>query len=149
MQDIPKLVRYVILTCHSYVTVYIYPRYCHLKSLASYFGLQLFSLSHKHLDEEIYMKQPEGFHIGAPNQVCRLRKSLYGLKQSAQQWNKKLHSALTEMGFSQIESDHSVYIYSNGEVWIIVPIYIDDITLASKSSTVIDKSSSFPTLQMS
>jgi len=40
-------VRYVILTCHSYVTVYIYPRNSHLKSLASYFGLQLFSLSHK------------------------------------------------------------------------------------------------------
>ena len=78
------------------------------------------------LDEEIYMKQPEGFHIGAPNQVCRLHKSLYGLKQSARQWNKKLHSALTEMGFSQIKSDCSVYIYSNGEVRIIVPIYIDD-----------------------
>jgi hypothetical protein len=91
------------------------------------------------LDEEIYMKQPEGFHIGNPNQVCRLRKSLYGLKQSARQWNKKLHSALTEMGFSRIESDRSVYIYSNGEVRIIVPIYIDDITLASKSSTAIDK----------
>jgi len=35
------------------------------------------------LDEEIYMEQPEGFHIGGPNKVCRLRKSLYGLKQSA------------------------------------------------------------------
>jgi hypothetical protein len=35
------------------------------------------------LDEEIYMKQPEGFHIGGPNKVCRLHKSLYGLKQSA------------------------------------------------------------------
>src|SRR6266540_7569644 len=35
-------------------------------------------------------RSTEGFHIGAPNQVCRLRKSLYGLKQSAQQWNKKL-----------------------------------------------------------
>jgi hypothetical protein len=44
------------------------------------------------LDEEIYMKQPEGFHIGSPHQVCRFRKSLYGLKQSACQWNKKLHS---------------------------------------------------------
>ena len=39
----------MILTCHSYVTVYIYPRNSPLKSLASYFGLQLFSLSHKHL----------------------------------------------------------------------------------------------------
>jgi len=91
------------------------------------------------LDEEIYMKQPEGFHMGSTNQVCRLRKSLYGLKQSARQWNKKLHSVLTELGFSRIESDRSVYIYSNGEVRIIVPIYIDDITLASKSSTAIDK----------
>jgi len=41
------------------------------------------------LDGEIYMKQPEGFQIGDPNKVCRLRKSLYGLKQSARQWNKK------------------------------------------------------------
>ena len=91
------------------------------------------------LDEEIYMKQPEGFHIGSSHQVCRLRKSLYGLKQSARQWNKKLHSVLTELGFSRIESDRSVYIYSNGEVRIIVPIYIDDITLASKSPAAIDK----------
>ncbi len=91
------------------------------------------------LDEEIYMKQPEGFHIGSPTKVCRLRKSLYGLKQSARQWNKKLHSVLTELGFKRIESDRSVYIYSNGEVRIIVPIYIDDITLASKSPAAIDK----------
>ena len=41
-------VRYVILTCHSYVTVYIYPRYSHLKSLASYFGLQV-SRTHPHV----------------------------------------------------------------------------------------------------
>jgi hypothetical protein len=91
------------------------------------------------LDEEIYMKQPEGFNIGSPNKVCPLRKSLYGLKQAARQWNKKLHSVLTELGFKRIESDRSVYIYSNGEVHIIGPIYIDDITLASKSSSAIDK----------
>jgi hypothetical protein len=48
------------------------------------------------LEEEIYMLQPEGFHEGGPNKVCRLRKSLYGLKQAARQWNKKLHSFLTD-----------------------------------------------------
>jgi hypothetical protein len=57
------------------------------------------------LEEEIYMNQPEGFHIGSPSKVCHLRKSLYGLKQSARQWNKKLHSVLTELGFKQIQSN--------------------------------------------
>jgi hypothetical protein len=51
------------------------------------------------LEEYIYMRQPEGFHEGGPNKVCRLRKLLYGLKQSARQWNIKLHTALTQMGF--------------------------------------------------
>ena len=75
------------------------------------------------------MKKSEGFHIGSPNEVCRLHRSLYGLKQSACQWNKKLHSVFTELGFKHIESDCSVYVYSNGEIQIVVPIYIDDITL--------------------
>jgi len=91
------------------------------------------------LDEEIYMKQPEGFHIGGPNKVCRLRKSLYCLKQYAQQWDKKLHSVLTELVFKRIESGCSDYIYFNGEVCIIFPIYVDNITLVTKSPAAIDK----------
>jgi hypothetical protein len=71
--------------------------------------------------------------------VCRLKKSLYDLKQSAHQWNIKLHAALTEMGFKKIESDTSVYIYTNGEVKMFVPIYIDDITIASKSTPAIER----------
>ena len=86
--------------------------------------------------DKIYMKQPEGFHIGGFKKVCRLHRLLYGLKQFAQQWNKKLHSILTELGVKYIESDHSVYIYSNGKVCIIVSIYI---TCASKSPGAIDK----------
>ena len=72
--------------------------------------------------------------------VCKLKKSLYGLKQAARQWNKKLHSVLTEMSFKCIESDCSVYIYYNDKVKIIiVPIYIDNITFASKIPSAIDK----------
>ena len=90
------------------------------------------------LDEYIYMQQPEGFHEGGPNKVFRLRKSLYGLKQSARQWNIKLHGVLSKMGYKRIEADRSVYIYSNGSVRIFVPIYIDDITFASKSTSAVD-----------
>ena len=90
------------------------------------------------LDEVIYMKMPEGFDQGEPGQVLKLNKSLYGLKQSARQWNKKLHSVLTQMGFKRLESDRSIYIYVKGEVKILVPVYVDDITFASKSKKAID-----------
>jgi len=90
------------------------------------------------LDEEIYMEQPEGFHQGGPNMVCRLKKGLYGLKQAARQWNKKIHSVLVSMDFTRIKADAAIYVYSKGNVKIIVPIYIDDITFAGNSKAEID-----------
>jgi transposase InsO family protein len=90
------------------------------------------------LEETIYMRQAEGFHIGSSNQVCLLLKSLYGLKQAARQWNKKLHNALIAMGFKRLESDRSIYIFVRGEVRIIIPVFIDDITFASSNPAAID-----------
>ncbi|KAJ2921830.1 hypothetical protein H1R20_g15268, partial [Candolleomyces eurysporus] len=91
------------------------------------------------LEEVIYMRQPEGFHEGGPNVMCRLKKSLYGLRQAARQWNKKLHSVLLELGFTRLRSDRSVYIYAKGEVRIIMPVYIDNVTLASKDTALLDQ----------
>jgi hypothetical protein len=93
----------------------------------------------KDLEEVIYMHQPEGFHQGSPNTVCLLHKPLYGLKQSARNWNARLHEVLTSMGFTRCEADHAVYIYTRGEVRIIVPIFIDDIMLAGTSPAANDK----------
>jgi hypothetical protein len=86
------------------------------------------------LEEEIYMEQPHGFVQIGPKHVCRLRKALYGLKQSARQWNKKLHATLTKLGYKRLESDRSVYVYAKNGVLIIIPVFIDDITLASNSN---------------
>ena len=91
------------------------------------------------LEEEIYMLQPEGFHEGGPNKVCRLKKSLYGLKQAARQWNKKLHSVLTGLGYKRLDSDRSLYLYVKGELRITVPVYIDDITLSCPDPVLIDR----------
>ena len=60
--------------------------------------------------ENIYMKQPEGFvSPDYPNKVCKLRKSLYGLKQSARCWNDKIDSYLKSAGYKQNTADPCIY----------------------------------------
>ena len=93
---------------------------------------------HGELEEEIYMKQPEGFEEMGPDYVCKLQRSLYGLKQAGRVWNKKLHSVLTLIGFKRLESDRSIYLYLRDDVKIIMPIHVDDLTLASNSQSAID-----------
>ncbi|KAI0923982.1 hypothetical protein AcV5_010529 [Taiwanofungus camphoratus] len=90
------------------------------------------------LDEEIYMKQPEGFHEGGPSHVCRLRRPIYGLKQAPRQWNKKLRATLESMSFKCLYSDRSVYLYVKDDVRIIVPVFVDDMTIATKSVAAAD-----------
>ena len=74
-------------------------------ALAAKYGLTLYSLDitaaflNGHLEEDVYMKQPEGFEVGGSEYVCKLLKAIYGLKQAARQWNLKLHSVLIEMGY--------------------------------------------------
>src|SRR6201999_2738038 len=87
---------------------------------------------------EIYMKQPEGFQQNGPEYVCKLNKSLYGFKQSPRLWSKRLAEVLTHMGFKQLKSDTSIYIFVKNNVKVIVPVFVDDITLASASTTALD-----------
>ncbi|GJV44175.1 ribonuclease H-like domain-containing protein, partial [Tanacetum coccineum] len=60
------------------------------------------------LDEIVYMKPPEGY-FPSDNKVCRLKKSLYGLKRAPRQWNAKLTSTFIENSFSQSKSGYSLY----------------------------------------
>ena len=90
------------------------------------------------IDTEIYMKQPEGFKQEGPRIVCRLNKSLYGLKQAPRLWGEKLGSVLIRAGFKKLCSDPSVYIYVRDDVKVIVPVFVDDITFASKSEDILD-----------
>lgn len=53
--------------------------------------------------------QPEGFEYDKPNLVCKLKKSLYGLKQSAHNWQKLLVEIMTAQGFYPINADPCVY----------------------------------------
>ena len=85
------------------------------------------------LEEEVYMRQPEGFIAeGQEHLVCKLKKNIYGLKQSSRCWNTVLHNQLTLMGFVQADSDPCVNRDSGGEAFFI-GVYVDDIILAGRS----------------
>ena len=85
------------------------------------------------LEEEVYMRQREGFAVkGQEDLVCKLKRSIYGLKQSPRCWNSVLDSQLKQMGFVQAKGDPRIYVTSEGEMFIIA-VYVDDIILAGKS----------------
>jgi len=64
---------------------------------------------HGYIDEEVYMLPPEGYTKVVPGQVCRLIRSLYGLKQASRRWNLELTKFLTGKGFHQSKSDYSLF----------------------------------------
>ncbi|KIO08044.1 hypothetical protein M404DRAFT_78898, partial [Pisolithus tinctorius Marx 270] len=85
-------------------------------------------------DEVIYMRQPPGFEsVDHPQKVCRLRKTLYGLKQSGCRWYQRLVEILVdELKFTHCSVDQAVYFRrrSTGELIIIV-VHVDDCTIAA------------------
>ena len=65
---------------------------------------------HGDIDEELYMKQPEGFVIpGKEHLVCKLNRSLYGLKQTSRQWYKKFDAFMLKHGYKRSHADHCLY----------------------------------------
>lgn len=66
---------------------------------------------HGDLHEEIYMQQPEGFaKKGREKLVCKLQKSLYGLKQEPRQWYQKFDAFMSSQQFTQSNEDHCLYV---------------------------------------
>ena len=83
------------------------------------------------LQETIFMKQPQGFkRHGQENLVCCLKKSLYGLKQSARAWNQRLDGVLCKLGFKAAKSDPCLYTKTINNKLMYISIYVDDIIIA-------------------
>lgn len=86
------------------------------------------------LEHDVLMAEPEGFEQYGPGFALKLLKALYGLKQAGRQWHIKLNSILVDiMGFQQVKCDHSIWVYRKGDMRIIIPVYVDDMTIAAKS----------------
>ncbi|KAM0058456.1 putative RNA-directed DNA polymerase [Helianthus debilis subsp. tardiflorus] len=88
---------------------------------------------HGDLEEEVYMKIPQGFLKENENRVCRLRKSLYGLKQASRNWYQKFTKALIGFGFSTSKADHSLFLYKDKDAFIAILIYVDDVIMVGNN----------------
>ncbi|KAL2251628.1 UNVERIFIED_CONTAM: Retrovirus-related Pol polyprotein from transposon TNT 1-94 [Sesamum indicum] len=93
---------------------------------------------HGDLDENIYMTQPSGFSdISKPDYMCLLKKSLYGLKQSPRQWNKKFDVFVLSLNFTRSNYDHCLYFKYVDNTPIFLVLYVDDMLIASPSLQLI------------
>ena len=90
---------------------------------------------HGDLEEQIYMEQPEGFsQPGHGYLVCKLKKSLYGLKQSSMHLYKQFDSYMIKIGYKRCEYDCCVYVRSLDDgSFIFLLLYVDDMLIATKS----------------
>ena len=91
---------------------------------------------HADINEEVYMRQPKGYEL--EGKVWRLRKSLYGLKQSGRNWQNLLHDYLIELNFKQSSADPCLYINRSGREVVILLVWVDDIILGCSSTSVFD-----------
>ena len=89
------------------------------------------------LDILLYMDQPIGFIMnGEIKFICKLKKGIYGLKQSARTWNTVLDDAVIDFGFKRLTSDECIYVYHETE-YMILAVYVDDMTIVSSSEKLI------------
>ena len=93
------------------------------------------------IDEDIYMQQPEG-HVDPnfPEHVCKLLKSLYGLKQAAHLWNQLLSKTLKKLGFKQLLTDTSCFVeFDQDGTSIIMAVFVDDLLIAARTQELINE----------
>ena len=94
---------------------------------------------HSDLDEEVYMKMPPGFASSFSRKVCKLRKSLYGLRQVPWCWFAKLAECLKKFGFQQSSSDYPLFTFRDGIVQMNILVYVDDLIISGTNEVVVQR----------
>jgi hypothetical protein len=115
-------------------------------ALAAAMGLEIHQMDVKtaflngELDVEIYMEQPEGFvQTNREHFVCKLRKSLYGLKQSGRAWYECIHIYFVNICFTKSHADHLLYVLQTCHYIVIVTIYLDNLIILASNVEMINE----------
>ncbi|CAL1361098.1 unnamed protein product [Linum trigynum] len=100
---------------------------------------------HGDLDQEVYMMLPPGYvpPPGLKNPVCRLKKSIYGLKQASRQWFTKLAEKLQSQGYIASKVDHSLFYKQSGSSYTCILVYVDDLVIGGTDIGEIEHLKSF------
>lgn len=86
------------------------------------------------------MSIPPGFETkDTAGKICKLRKAIYGLKQSPRAWFSRFAQVLVRYGFQQAQSDHTLFILPSGKTTTILIVYVDDIILTGNCISSITK----------
>jgi hypothetical protein len=105
-------------------------------AIAAYFDYEIWQMDVKtaflngNLTEDVYMIQPEGFVDPAnADKVCKLQKSIYGLKQASRSWNIRFDEVVKSFGFIKSDQDSCLYKKFSGSKVNFLILYVDDILL--------------------
>ncbi|GKD33720.1 retrotransposon protein, putative, ty1-copia subclass [Tanacetum coccineum] len=107
-----------------------------LIAIAAYYDYEIWQMDVKtaflngRLNEDVYMVQPEGFvNPKHPGRVCKLQRSIYGLKQASRSWNKRLDEESKKYGFTPNLDEPCIYKIASGSIIVFLNLYFDDILL--------------------
>ena len=115
-------------------------------SIASYYDYEIWKMDVKTaffngcLEENIYMMQLDGFITeGQEHNVCKLHKSIYGLKQASRSWNKRFDQVIKSFGFDQNEEQPCVYRKMQDDIVVFLILHVDDILLIGNYFEMLSK----------
>ena len=105
-------------------------------AIAAYFDYEIWQMDvkiaflNRNLDEDMYMTQPKRFvDPQSTKTICKLQKSIYGLKQASRSWNIRFDEVVKALGFVKNEEEPCVYKKINGSALVFLILYVDDILL--------------------
>jgi hypothetical protein len=96
------------------------------------------------LQENVYMAQLEGFVVeGKEHMGCKLKNSIYVLKQASKQWYLKVYEVIKKFGFIENQVDNCIYVKIKRSLFIILVLYVDDILLVCSDKNLLHETNGF------